>query len=112
MEYDAGAYPGQDALCEWSSRALIFAKPVNLGCAVAQWDGTAGVTVDLVPLNEIGGRLYRSSYMPMRKNVTRRFAKGRKSNRWRVCIRIEGASDDFVLRNVRVASTPMELATV
>ena len=111
LAYDAGAYP-KEGYVEWSSRTLVFAKPVNLGCAVAQWDGCASVTIDLVPLNEIDDRLYRSSYLPMRKNITRRFVKGRKSNRWRISIKIEGADCDFVLRNVRVASTPLELATV
>ena len=101
LEYDRGDYPGvgysQYEECHWSSRTLVFARPVNLGCAVAQWDGYAHVFADLVPLNELDKRLYPSSFLPMRKNITRRFAKGRKSNRW---------------RNVRVGSTPLELATV
>lgn len=111
LDYDKGSYPGIDTFI-WSSRAYVFAKPVNIGCVIAQWDGHGYVDVELAPLNELDRQLYPSSFLPLRKNVMRRLPKGRKSNRWRVNLRISGTTDDFVLRNVRFASTPMELATV
>jgi len=108
LEYDAGDYPKVG----WDSRAYVFDRMVNIGCVVVQYDGTANVRVKLVALNDENDPLYMENpWLPMRRNVTRRLPKGRLSNRWQLCIEITDATPDFVLRNARFASTPMELAT-